>query len=164
MKYTESVWVVHELKDGVPVSCKCHNCKKIIPFERSTDKFCSECGCSMHYLDLNACGDNYVDTLEDLFSMTDELPDKYRSALRKAIDTLSTTTTFSRWIPVTESLPDTPKQVLVTVRYKCLDTFVEDINKASYENGKWLGCGIINDVIAWQPMPDTYHLEGEDNG
>lgn len=52
------------------------------------------------------------------------------------------------------SLPDNEQEILVTDgRAVWMDTFMRD------ENGCWLDCSnsdFINEVIAWQPLPEPY--------
>lgn len=84
-------------------------------------------------------------------------------ALRMAMKALEQT----RWIPVSERLPEENGQYLITVKYK---------PEASYENiyaehGEWTDgqwdmfcfghCGEVEDIVAWMPLPEPYKAESE---
>lgn len=67
-----------------------------------------------------------------------------------------------RWIPCSERLPEESGQYLITVKYEHVDGY-EDIYA---EHGVWEGekwdmfcfghCGKVEDIIAWQPLPEPY--------
>lgn len=73
----------------------------------------------------------------------------------EAIDAYKAT----RWIPVTEQLPETDEMMLVSCRSK---KGVSSVNRAYYFNGSWHGSGSMSGVTAWMPLPEPY--EEEDNG
>ena len=56
----------------------------------------------------------------------------------------------TRWIPVTERLPENDEMVLVSCRTA---KGVNTVNRAYYMNGSWHGSGSMSGVKAWQPMP-----------
>lgn len=77
-----------------------------------------------------------------------------------------------RWIPVTERLPETDNEVLITV-LDAEDDYVE-VYKGFYQDHEWWtqwchGCLKIKDepcgvniVTAWMPLPEPYKEEGAD--
>ena len=84
----------------------------------------------------------------------------------------------TRWIPVSERLPEKHGEYLVTVSsfcgeivFKC--SFAMDLHKVDKYNfaehkygfygidSEWESYG-INDVIAWMPSPESYKAESED--
>lgn len=75
----------------------------------------------------------------------------------------------TRWIPVTERLPDSPKQVLVYARsvHYALAKY-DEMREAdgSYKKqwvtfDAWKPFYTIKDVIAWQTLPEPYEEEKE---
>lgn len=59
----------------------------------------------------------------------------------------------TRWIPVTERLPETDDLVLVTCRTK---KGIDSVNRAYYANDFWHGSGSMSGVVAWRPLPEPY--------
>ena len=57
---------------------------------------------------------------------------------------------YSRWIPVSERLPEEDELYLV---YTEEQPFV-----CEFENGEFF----IDDVLAWMPLPEPYKAEGSD--
>ena len=96
-----------------------------------------------------------------------------REALSMAIEALEQE---SRWIPVSEGLPEKYGECLVMVSsfcgeivFKC--SFTTDLHKVDEYNFSEHKCGFygidsewgsyeINDVIAWMPLPEPYKEEG----
>jgi hypothetical protein len=90
-----------------------------------------------------------------------------------ALDTVIEAAEQTRWIPVTERLPDTfGGDYLVTIEHK---GEVEGVDQATYStlgyiDGLW---ETVNDwiegpsedwhVIAWMPLPHPYKAEGSEN-
>lgn len=87
---------------------------------------------------------------------------EWAETVRMAIKALEQT----RWIPVSERLPEEDGQYLITVKYK---------PEADYENiyaehGEWIDgrwdmfcfghCGEVEGIIAWMPLPEPYKAEG----
>ena len=64
------------------------------------------------------------------------------------------------WIPVGERLPEDDEMMLVTCETK---SGRRSVNRAWYGNGFWHGSGSMSGVIAWQPLPETYHPERSDS-
>lgn len=68
----------------------------------------------------------------------------------------------TRWIPVTEKLPEKECDCLVTVR----DRYTEVVSCSYYPDmrSKWFldGGGDAKNVIAWMPLPEPYKLESEE--
>ncbi len=63
-----------------------------------------------------------------------------------------------RWIPVTERLPETRADCLVTVQYTGFMGMHGKWIKTGHleSDGKWWGDCIGGRVIAWQPLPAPY--------
>lgn len=59
----------------------------------------------------------------------------------------------TRWIPVTERLPETDEMALVSCRSK---KGVSSVNRAYYADGTWHGSGSMSGVTAWMPLPKAY--------
>ena len=74
-------------------------------------------------------------------------------ALDMAIKALEQT----RWIPVSERLPEVDGDYLVTFKLSFMN-FIEvcTFNKAGWNKGGY------DDVIAWMPLPESYKVEKED--
>lgn len=84
----------------------------------------------------------------------------------------------TRWIPVSERMPEKNGECLVTVSsfcgeivFKC--SFSTDLHKVDEYNFSEHICGFygidsewgfyeINDVIAWMPSPESYKAESEE--
>lgn len=65
------------------------------------------------------------------------------------------------WIPCTYDVPATDEKVLCCTQNKKGD---KNIVIGYYADGKWR-CGMNNNVIAWQPLPEVYddHVAEEEN-
>lgn len=103
------------------------------------------------------------------------MPNIFRPALDKVIETISELDPKPRWIPCSERLPEEDKQeYLVTakaLKRNCLDmaSFTTDlysVDKYDFYDRKgepgWyfldseLGFVELHDVIAWMPLPEPY--------
>ena len=69
----------------------------------------------------------------------------------------------TRWIPVSERLPEENGQYLITVKYKHVNDSYEDVyaEHGEWYDGRWdmfcFGhCGEVEDIIAWMPLPEPY--------
>ena len=60
---------------------------------------------------------------------------------------------MSKWIPISETLPDENEMVLVTCKTK---KDYRSVNRAYYSNNFWHGSGSMSEVIAWMPLPNPY--------
>ena len=85
---------------------------------------------------------------------TDE---QHNEAKQIAIEAIEQT----RWIPVSESLPEEDEWVLIT--------FDDDIEIASLDDDGWCYSSVGNDdwiaehpPVAWMPLPQPYKAESED--
>lgn len=85
----------------------------------------------------------------------DYLSGDYRKALRLAIEALQQPE--QRWISVTERLPETNGQYLVT-RWNGFSPKEMIIDIARYANGEWHKAYPIE---AYMPLPEPYKEEGE---
>ena len=67
----------------------------------------------------------------------------------------------SKWIPVSERLPEENKQVLIQYRTRYRDdvNLFDVTSRADYNY--WQGIGRDIDVIAWMPLPKPYSAEME---
>lgn len=107
-----------------------------------------------------------LDTLKTSFlGMSFE---RYKKAKRMFEQLPSVTPQQTRWIPISERLPEEDGQYLITVKYK---------PEADYENiyaehGEWVDgrwdmfcfghCGEVEEIVAWMPLPEPYKGGGED--
>lgn len=86
--------------------------------------------------------------------------------LVKEQPTISPESLRPQWIPVTERLPETSQDVLITRRR---EWGTARVMKAFYmpsdDGGIWASqCGTdTTGVIAWLPLPEPYTPEGEEN-
>ena len=85
---------------------------------------------------------------------SDGYPTRYTEALGMAIKALEQT----RWIPVSERLPEKDEVVLITNKW-------HEVDKALYIGDEMFDI-IINylqkeEVIAWMPLPQPYKAESE---
>ena len=79
----------------------------------------------------------------------------------KAIKVLEQT----KWIPVSERLPEENGDYLVTIEWKgsCSGNIYTEIDIVEYDKTKkWRNCGVDDYVIAWMPLPELYKAESED--
>ena len=73
-------------------------------------------------------------------------------AVKKANEALEN----SRWIPVSERLPEERKRVLVYIDRPTNQICVSQRTDVTY----WIGLGHVN-VVAWMPLPEAYKGEEE---
>ncbi len=63
------------------------------------------------------------------------------------------------WIPVDERLPEDERMVLVTCQTK---KGIRSTNRAYYDGKFWHGSGSMSGVTAWQPLPEPYKEDKQD--
>lgn len=70
----------------------------------------------------------------------------------------------TRWIPVSERLPEENGQYLITVKYKP-EADYEDIyaEHGEWADGRWdmfcfAYCGEVEGIVAWMPLPQPYKV------
>ena len=96
-----------------------------------------------------------------------EREDGYEPTVREMADSMDLLKDLANkaesfeWIPVTEKLPEPPKENQ-ELDYSPLDVYLVSINKEGYPvrafwDGKDFGDGMFKlDVKAWMPMPEPY--------
>lgn len=84
-------------------------------------------------------------------------PLDYQIAFDMAIEALEKQ---SKWIPVSERLPEEGKDVLITILLRNGVKAVEKSKRADVT--MWRGFGRDVNVIAWMPLPEPYKKEGEE--
>jgi hypothetical protein len=97
------------------------------------------------------------DLLDDLRDIIDDEPDNYlntrRTTLRMALSYLEEHFSESKWIPVTERLPEQDGWYIVYTKNKG-DT-ARRFNKAQYYHYSWHGNGgRWDNVTHWMPLPE----------
>ena len=97
-----------------------------------------------------------IDTLLDdaiTDSTRQKVKDKLTEVCQLAINALD-----QRWIPVSERLPETRGQYLVTIRRGVYDGEKESIEIINYSKRSaiWEYC-----VTAWMPLPEPYKEDAE---
>ena len=119
-----------------------------------------------------------IDSLDFyLQNHTDDYGEESHTAMMMAKDALSSSGNPSRWIPVSERLPDDRKKCLVTHKGGYVDImryasdlygideydFCDKKGKAGWYDydSEWGYCS-RDDVIAWLSLPEPYKAESED--
>lgn len=63
----------------------------------------------------------------------------------------------SKWIPVGEELPIKSDYYLATIK----ESSGEKVVRSVWYDGEWKIASVVQNVIAWQPLPDYYREESE---
>ena len=99
------------------------------------------------------------------------MPNIFRPALDKVIETISELEQEPRWIPCSERLPEEDNvEVLCTVKQQSITDHSETIivEQGCYFYGTWLlsydnqRVNCTREVIAWQPLPSPYREEADE--
>ena len=85
--------------------------------------------------------------LEQMLLRTD-IPDYIKPTIKKVIETIvdEFNDKHSKWIPLSERLPEDSGDYLVTGRQGA-------VNKRRFQDGRWYGNWA---VLAWLPLPEPY--------
>ena len=88
-----------------------------------------------------------------------KMPNRENHKLWKFITELpSVTTPTTKWIPVSERLPEENKDVLIDIKEGEEHTFfVTRLVDVTY----WIHLGRDVNVVAWMPLPEPYKVESE---
>lgn len=120
----------------------------------------------MPYIDRN----KLIKTIEDMPNCYNGFSDTFDKACIIGLIEEQPTVEIPRWIPCEERLPEKPFGCLVTVMDTDPITMEEFENIlpyfVGYDGEQWndaegLQCPF--EVIAWQPLPDPYREESEDD-
>ena len=88
--------------------------------------------------------------------MGSALPSKEKQELIDSIIALEKKVNSNGWIPCSTELPEEGKDVLVATKYDSIHVAYRMGNKYYIEADE------IGDVVAWQPLPEPYEEETED--
>ena len=90
------------------------------------------------------------------------MPNIFRPALDKVIETISELEPQPYWIPCGEGLPEEDECVLVTDDYDCIRHCIFCKRGETWRGFVTYEEGMTIDAIAWQPLPSPYREEAEE--
>ena len=114
------------------------------------------------------CDDTEV--IDEYLANYQKIAEKYRQ-IADWLKELKQLKEQTRWIPVSERLPEEDGQYLITVKYKHVNDSYEDVyaEQGEWYDGRWdmfcFGhCGEVEEIIAWMPLPAPYKPQAEREG
>ena len=71
---------------------------------------------------------------------------------------------YSKWIPISERLPEVNQYVADVCKYYLVQDRCGDMHVAHYQERGWesIESRLFIDVVAWMPLPESYKEESED--
>ena len=119
-------------------------------------------------IDMLYCDDTEV--IDEYLANYQKTAEKYRQ-IADWLKELKQLKEQTRWIPVSERLPEEDGQYLITVKYKHVNDSYEDVyaEHGEWHDGRWdmfcFGhCGEVEEIIAWMPLPAPYKPQAEREG
>lgn len=119
-------------------------------------------------IDMLYCDDTEV--IDEYLANYQKVAEKYRQ-IADWLKELKQLKEQTRWIPVSERLPEEDGQYLITVKYKHVNDSYEDVyaEHGEWYDGRWdmfcFGhCGEVEEIIAWMPLPAPYKPQAEREG
>jgi hypothetical protein len=123
------------------------------------------CKLAIEALEKKTCGDA-ISREDALMTLTGDITDctieEYIARLRDKLSKLPLVTPKEKtgWIPVSERLPETNVEVLVTTEWDCI-TIGEMFSSNDWFIHEGATNADIDDIKAWMPLPEPYKAESE---